>query len=98
VMQGQVARATLQDQVRAMKMFMNHIGDGSGSATYALGTRSFVASRLRAGTKIATVNKDIRTLKRVFALAIDPRGYFFPGRIHSPRSSNANRAPSPFGM
>jgi integrase len=29
---------------------------------------------------VATVNKDIRTLKRIFNLAIEPRGYLLPGQ------------------
>ena len=36
---------------------------------------AFIASRIDAGLKTGTVNKDIRTLKRVFNLAIEPRGY-----------------------
>ena len=41
--------------------------------------RLYVAARLRSGVAIATVNKDIRTLKRIFNLAINPRGYLLPG-------------------
>ena len=83
VMEGQVARATLVDQVRALKMFMGHVGKNAllrkVSPRHA---ESFVAARSAAGTKVATVNKDIRTLKRVFNLAIDPRGHLSPG--HNP--------------
>jgi integrase len=39
---------------------------------------SFVAARLASEIRVASVNKDIRTLKRVFNLAIEPRGYLLP--------------------
>ncbi|MCY2950436.1 MAG: site-specific integrase [Planctomycetota bacterium] len=80
VMKGQVASETLQDQMRALKMFKAHVGDGmSLSEIRPRQAESFVAMRLSSGAKVATVNKDIRTLKRVFNLAINPRGYLPPG-------------------
>lgn len=92
VMQGQVARRTLQDQVRASRFFMNHVGGKiklqSVSPRHA---EFFVASRLKCGLAAATVNKDIRTLKRVFNLAIDPRGYL-------PEGSNPFRSVKPRKM
>jgi hypothetical protein len=36
---------------------------------------SFIAARLASRIKVATANKDIRTSRRVFNLAIEPRGY-----------------------
>lgn len=36
---------------------------------------SFIAARLASGVEAGTVNKDIRTLKRIFNLAIEPGGY-----------------------
>jgi integrase len=36
---------------------------------------AFIAGRLASGLAVGTVNKDIRTLRRIFNLAIDPRGY-----------------------
>jgi len=81
VMRGQVARESLADQVRAMNMFMGHVGDGTLLQDIKpRQAESFVAARLASGVKVATVNKDIRTLKRVFNLAIDPRGYLPPGQ------------------
>ena len=41
---------------------------------------NFIANRLAKGLAVATVNKDIRTLRRVFNLAIDPRGYLPEGQ------------------
>jgi len=41
---------------------------------------SFAAARLASKARIPTVNKDIRTLRRVFNLAIEPRGYLPAGR------------------
>jgi integrase len=80
VMRGQVAWRTLQDQMRAMNLLMDHVGTKtklqSVSPRHA---ESFIASRLACGLEPATVNKDIRTLKRLFNLAIEPRGYLQEG-------------------
>ncbi len=40
----------------------------------------FVADRLSTVPSVATVNKDIRTLKSIFNLAIEPRGYLTEGQ------------------
>jgi len=81
VMKGQVAYATLQDQIRALKFFENYI---SGSITLCKiqprHAEGFIARRLASGLETATVNKDIRTLRRIFNLAIEPRGYLAEGR------------------
>jgi len=80
VMNGQVASETLQDQMRALRIFKAHVGGGmSLGEIRPRQAESFVAMRLSLGAKVATVNKDIRTLKRVFNLAINPRGYLPPG-------------------
>jgi hypothetical protein len=42
----------------------------------------FIAHRLTSGLNIGSVNKDIRTLKHIFNLAIEPRGYLAEG--HNP--------------
>jgi len=80
IMRGHVAPATLADQMRALRMFMEHTGKDISlkniSPRYA---ESFIAARLASGTRVATVNKDIRTPKRIFNLAIEPRGYIAAG-------------------
>ena len=81
VMQGQVARATLVSQLCALRMFMDHVGKNVRLCDVRpRHAEAFVAARLASGRKVATVNKDIRTLKAVFNLAIDPRGYLLPGQ------------------
>ena len=81
VMKGQVAQATLEDQARALRMFKEHVGGNTAlSKVKPHHAESYVASRLRSGASVATVNKDIRTLKRVFNLAIEPRGYLLEGQ------------------
>jgi len=66
--------------MRAMNLFMDHIGSKTRlqnvSSRHA---ESFIASRLASDLEPATVNKDIRTLKRLFNLAIEPRGYLLEG-------------------
>ena len=80
VMQGQVALATLQDQLRALKLFEKFIG-GSIKLTelHSRNAEAFIASR-RKTVAVETANKDIRTLKAIFNLAIDPRGYLHNGQ------------------
>ena len=76
VMRGQVAHATLMDQLRALRMLEGFLGSGRLLPRITpKEAEAFIASRIDAGLKTGTVNKDIRTLKRVFNLAIEPRGY-----------------------
>jgi len=76
VMVGQVACATLYDQVRALRLFEKYIG-GSIPLRRIRPSQAegFIASRISSGVTVGTVNKDIRTLKHIFDLAIEPRGY-----------------------
>lgn len=81
VMCGQVAYATLADQKRALKLFEKSIG--GSIKLHQIRPRqaeAFVAARLAHNRAVATVNKDIRTLRRVFNLAINPRGYVAEGQ------------------
>jgi len=41
---------------------------------------AFIAHRLSTVPSVSTVNKDIRTLRRIFNLAIEPRGYLAEGQ------------------
>lgn len=95
VMRGQVAWGTLKDQMRAMNLFMDHVGPQiSLQSVLPRHAESFIASRLASGLEPATVNKDIRTLKRLFNLAIEPRGYLLAGtnpfRYMKPRQKAEN--------
>jgi len=76
VMVGQVAYATLYDQVRALRLFEKYIG-GSTWLQRILPSQAegFIAARIASGVTVGTVNKDIRTLRHVFDLVIEPRGY-----------------------
>ncbi len=81
IMRGQVAPKTLDDQVRALRMFAEHVSRNTLlRSVRPRDAESYVAARLAAGARVATVNKDIRTLKRVFNLAIEPRGYLVTGQ------------------
>lgn len=80
IMKGQVALATLCDQVRALKLFEKFIGSSTRlTKLHSRNAEGFVALRLRE-VAVETVNKDIRTLKSVFNLAIEPRGYLHEGK------------------
>jgi integrase len=81
VMIGQVAHATLCDQIRALKLFENFIGGSTFlTSIKPRNAEAFIANRLASGLAVASVNKDIRTLKRIFNLAIEPRGYLAEGQ------------------
>ena len=76
IMRHQVARGTLREQVRALRMFMEHTGKHIPLKNITpKHAEAFIAARLNSGVKIATANKDIRTLRGIFNLAIEPRGY-----------------------
>jgi len=81
VMAGQVAYATLCDQIRALRFFEKFIGGSTLLASIKpREAEAFIAHRLASELTVATVNKDIRTLRRIFNLAIDPRGYLQEGQ------------------
>jgi integrase len=78
---GQVAHATLVDQLRALRMLENFLGSKILLPRIApREAEAFIASRIGAGLATGTVNKDVRTLKRIFNLAIEPRGYLREGQ------------------
>jgi len=80
-MKGQVAYATLDDQRRALQFFENFIGGSIIlSKIKPRHAEAFIAHRLSTVPSIATVNKDIRTLRSVFNSAIEPRGYLAEGQ------------------
>ncbi len=79
-MVGQVAHASLKDQLRALRFFADHVGPETLLEQITpRDAESFVAARLASGVKPSTVNKDIRTLRGIFNLAIEPRCYLAEG-------------------
>jgi len=80
VMVGQVAYATLKDHLRALRLFEKHLGSQTELKRISpRDAESFVAARLADDLSVGSVNKDIRTLKGIFNLAIEPRGYLEEG-------------------
>lgn len=81
VMRDQVAYATLYGQLRALRFFENFIG-GSVllSKIKPRHAEAFIAHRLSTVPSVSTVNKDIRTLRSIFNLAIEPGGYLREGQ------------------
>lgn len=76
LMKNQVSEATLADQIRVLRFLEDFLG--SERLLVKISSRdaeAFIAHRLGQDLSLATVNKDIRTLKRIFNLAIEPRGY-----------------------
>jgi len=81
VMRGQVAYATLYDQLRALRLFENFTGGSILlSKIKPRHAEAFIAHRLSTVPSVSTVNKDIRTLRHIFNLAIEPRGYLREGQ------------------
>jgi len=54
-----------------------------------------VAARLASGRRVATVNKEVRTLKAIFNLAIHPRGYLRPGQNAFAQIRQRKQCPKP---
>ena len=80
VMANRMAYATLKDQLRALNIFADHIGrDIFVEHIRPKQAESFLAKRSGEKVSVATVNKDIRTLKAVFNVAIEPRRYMAEG-------------------
>lgn len=81
IMKGQVAYATLSDQRRALEQFEKFIGVPILlTKIRPRDAEAFIAHRLSTVPSIATANKDIRTLRSIFNLAIEPRGYLAEGQ------------------
>jgi len=81
VMKGQVAYGTIQEHMRALKLFEKFIGGSIVlSRIHPRNAEAFIAHRLASGWRPMTVNKDIATLHRIFNLAIEPRGYLDEGQ------------------
>lgn len=80
LMSGQIAYATLIEQERILNFFKEHIGDNIQLSNITpRHAESFVSYRLNKKLATATVNKEIRTLRSIFNLAIEPRGYIAEG-------------------
>ncbi len=81
LIQGQVAYGTVVEQMHKLALFKNFIGGQTLlSNIKPRDAEAFICQRIASGLSPATVNKDIRTLRRIFNLAIDPRGYLKEGR------------------
>ena len=80
VMRGQVAPTTLTSQLRALRFFEKFMGGSFAvSKLKPWHAEAFVAERLSTVPSVATVNKDIRTLRGIFNRAIEPRHYLNEG-------------------
>jgi integrase len=96
VMKGQVAYATLRDQMRALTFFKKFIDRPIVIAKIQpRHAEAFIAHRLASGSTTATANKDIRTLRRVFNLAIEPRGHLAEGQNPFAKMKQRKKAQQP---
>lgn len=79
LMKGQVTYATLEDQVRALASFADHVGENKLFAKITPRHAESFIHRLSKVPSVNTVSKDTRTLKGIFNRAIDPCGYLAEG-------------------
>jgi len=69
LMKNQVSEATLVDQIRVLKFLENFLGsDRLLVKITSRDAETFIAHRLQQKLSLATVNKDIRTLKRIYSI------------------------------
>jgi len=81
IIQGQVAHATVVEQNHKLRLFEKFIGGATLLTNIkARDAEAFISERLSSGISPATANKDIRTLRGIFNLAIEPRGYLKEGQ------------------
>lgn len=81
IMKNQIKVKTLRSQLRLMCMLGDFLGFNTQiSAITPRDAEAFIANRAEKGLALATINHDIRTLKRVLNLAIEPRGYLREGK------------------
>lgn len=96
IMKGQVADATLDDQLRALRILMEFLGSSRMlRSIQPAHAEALIAHRLASGSAVGTANKDIRTLRRVFNLAIEPRGYLLEGQNAFAKLKQRRMAQSP---
>ncbi|MBN2588797.1 MAG: tyrosine-type recombinase/integrase [Sedimentisphaerales bacterium] len=80
VMVKQVSDKTIVSQLRVLRLLSDFLGENKILPKITpRDAESFIAHRLKQNLSLATINHDIRTLKRVFNLAIEPRGYLREG-------------------
>ncbi len=80
VTKNQISFKTLTSQIRVLKMIAVFLGPHKLlSRITPREAETFISYRINQKVSMATVNHDIRTLKRVFNLAIEPRGYLKDG-------------------
>lgn len=80
VMVKQVCDKTIVSQLRVLRLFADFLGENRIlQKIIPREAEAFIAHRLNQNLSLATVNHDIRTLKSVFNLAIEPRGYLREG-------------------
>jgi len=95
-MKGQVADATLDDQLRALRTLMDFLGNSRMlRSIQPAHAEALIAHRLASGSVVGTANKDIRTLRCVFNLVIEPRGYLLEGQNAFAKLKQRRMAQSP---
>jgi len=80
VMVNRVSDKTIASQLRVLRLLASFLGEQKNLQKITpRDAEAFIAHRLKQKLSLATINHDIRTLKRVFNLAIEPRGYIREG-------------------
>jgi len=80
LMKGQIAPRTLREHERALRYFLQSMGNRLIRKVLPQHAEMYVRKRNDAGASPSTINKEIACLRRVFNLAVDRRGYLPDGQ------------------
>ena len=80
LMQNQIAPKTLKEHERALRYLLEIIGDRSLRKISPRHAELYVKSRVESGVSTSTINKEITTLRSIFRIAAERRGYLPEGQ------------------
>lgn len=80
LMKGQVAVKTLREHERALRYLLQIVGNRPFGKISPQHAEMYVKCRHETGVSPSTINKEIMTLRRIFTLAADRRGYLPEGQ------------------
>ena len=75
LMAGQVSRGTLREQTRVLRYLEDMYGNHPLRQFARRDAEGYIKRRSDSGVSASTINKEVATLRRVFNLAADRRGY-----------------------
>ncbi len=80
LMKGQISHNTLREQLRVLAYLQKIVGNRPLHRIRPQDAEMYVKCRNETGVSACTINKEITTLRRIFTLAADRRGYLPEGQ------------------